>query len=68
MNTGNLTILDIRQSFLAGLKELYDTDEINGIIYILFEEFLGWPRTKLHLEPRAVIAGGVCGSEGRNGE
>ena len=60
MNTGNLTILDIRQSFFAGLKELYDTDEINGIIYILFEEFLGWPRTKLHLEPGAVITGAEC--------
>lgn len=47
--------MEIRQSFLARLKGLYDKEEINSIAYILFEDFLGWPRTKLHLEAGAVI-------------
>jgi release factor glutamine methyltransferase len=55
MNSGNTTVMQIRQSFLAGLKELYEKDEINNITYILFEEFLGWPRTKLYLEAVAAI-------------
>ncbi|MCX6283530.1 MAG: peptide chain release factor N(5)-glutamine methyltransferase [Bacteroidetes bacterium] len=49
------TIKSIRTAFLEGLKELYEADEINSITYILFEEFLGWPKTKLHIEPFAIV-------------
>lgn len=55
MNTGTFTVTDIRKTFLEGLKDMYDVEEINSIIYILFEDFLGWPRTKLHLEPLARL-------------
>ncbi len=50
------TISGIRTSYLSGLRDLYDADEINSILYILFEDFLGWPKTKLHLEPLTALA------------
>ena len=50
------TISSIRALYLSGLRDLYEADEINSILYILFEDFLGWPKTKLHLEPFAVVA------------
>jgi len=56
MNALSLTVSDIRRFFLTKLREQYDIEEINSIIYILFEEFLGWSRTKLHLEPEAGIS------------
>ncbi len=56
MNASGLTAKEIRQSFHAGLKEMYDADEINSIIYLLFEEFVGWSKTMLHLEPGKMLA------------
>jgi len=51
MNQGKVTLRSIRNDFHEELENLYDAHEINSILYILFEDLLGWPRTKLHLEP-----------------
>ena len=37
------------------LKGIYPATEIRQFVYILFEEYLGWQRTKLHLSPDAEI-------------
>jgi len=55
MNNGNPTVADIRQSFKTKLRGIYDTNEINSIVNILFYEFLGWPRIRLYLEPQTVL-------------
>ncbi|MCX6285573.1 MAG: peptide chain release factor N(5)-glutamine methyltransferase [Bacteroidetes bacterium] len=55
MKKADHTVNDIRRSFLTGLKDLYDADEINSILYLLFEEFLGWTKPKLHVEPGARL-------------
>jgi len=54
---GPSTVSALRRLFHEKLRYLYELPEINSIIYILFGEFLGWPRTRLHLEPDAVIEG-----------
>ena len=55
MKQGDHTVRSIRGAFQDELKGLYDVEEINSILYILFEDFRGWPRTKLHTEPGTLI-------------
>lgn len=54
---GPSTVSALRRLFLENLRNLYEPGEINSIIYILFDEFLGWPRTRLHLEPDTIMEG-----------
>lgn len=55
MNQGDHNFRSIRAAFLDELKGLYDAEEINSILYILFEDIRGWPRTKLHTEPGTLL-------------
>jgi len=56
MNQGDFTVQAIKRAFYLGLKEMYGQEEINSILYMLFEEFEGWTKTRLHLEPRAIVS------------
>lgn len=55
MNQGEYSVRSIREAIRDGLKGLYDAEEADSIWYILSEDFLGWPRTKLHTEPGRLI-------------
>ena len=55
MKQGPYSVKSIRDAFHEELKGLYDAEETNSILYILFEDFLGWPRTKLHTGPGTEI-------------
>ena len=55
MDNRNLSVNDIRKTYRSALRGLYPADEINSILYILFEEFLQWPKTRVHLEPGTVL-------------
>ena len=48
---GNKIILikNLIDEFEARLSGWYSPEEIRQIVYMLFEEYLGWPKTKLHL-------------------
>jgi len=55
MKQGDHTVRSIQAVFQDELKGLYDADEINSILYILFEGITGWPRTTLHTEPGTFV-------------
>ncbi|MCX6282596.1 MAG: peptide chain release factor N(5)-glutamine methyltransferase [Bacteroidetes bacterium] len=55
MKKAGPTVRDVRKSFQTGLRDLYSHDETDSIMYILFEDFLGWPKTKLHLDHSARL-------------
>ncbi len=49
MENGDFLVKNLVSAFNARLSELYSREEIGQIIYMVFEEYLGWSRTKVHL-------------------
>ena len=41
---------------ISGLRNIYDEGESRSIINILFKEFLGWSKTRVHLEGDSILA------------
>ncbi|MEI7527266.1 MAG: hypothetical protein WCJ95_23155, partial [Mariniphaga sp.] len=56
---GNKIILikNLIDEFEARLSGWYSPEEIRQIVYMLFEEYLGWPKTKLHLSYTMELPG-----------
>ncbi len=55
MNQGTFSVRSIMDAFHEQMKCLYDAEETSSILCILFEDFLGWSRLKLHMDPSAEI-------------
>jgi len=48
----------IIEEFRSRLEGIYPSGEVMQFLYILFEEYLNWPRTQVHLEQRTIIPEG----------
>lgn len=55
METAALNVKKIIETFRRGLENSYSGNEIMQFIYILFAEYLKWPKTRVHLEPDFLI-------------
>jgi len=55
MKTEALPVKKMIDSFRKTLKNSYSGNEIMQFIYILFSEYLNWPKTRIHLEPDFLI-------------
>jgi len=61
MENGLTSVKNLVSEFRLELKAIYRDDEISQFIYMLFEEYMGWPKTKVHLGynleiPEATLA------------
>ncbi len=48
-------VKNVIDDFDINLKGIYPAREIRQFVYMLFEEFMGWQKTKIHLSPDAAI-------------
>ena len=55
MDTGIHTAGDIREYGFSVLRPMYGDDEAKSIIYILFEDFIGWSKARLHTDSALVL-------------
>ena len=55
MENSITSVNNLRKEFSTKLSEFYHDDEIAQMIYMLFEEYLGWSKTKVHLSYNAEI-------------
>ncbi len=51
----DFTIKKMRDLFQEKLTGIYRPEEVRSLLYILFDHFLNWPKTLLHLEPGKPI-------------
>ena len=52
------TAKEVTEIFLAQLAGEYPPEEIRNFVYILFEHYLKWPRTRLHSDPGEMLSAG----------
>ncbi len=61
MENSTISVNNLRKEFSTKLSGFYHEEEITQIIYMLFEEYLGWSKTQVHLSynseiPQAVLS------------
>ena len=57
MDTGIQTAGDIRKYCFSVLRPMVGDEEAKSIIYILFEDFIGWSKARLHTDSARVLPG-----------
>jgi len=50
-------VKNVVRDFNAGLQNLYPANEIMSFVYLLFDEYLQWPKTKVHLSYEVSLNG-----------
>ncbi len=57
MESPSAFVKNIIRDFKTGLESLYPADEIMNFVYILFDEYLQWPKAKIHLSYEIKLDG-----------
>ncbi len=55
MENSIISVNNLRKEFSTKLSGFYHDEEIAQIIYMLFEEYLGWSKTQVHLSHNSEI-------------
>ena len=55
MENSITSVKNLRKEFITKLSGFYHEEEITQMIYMLFEEYLGWSKTKVHLSYNSEI-------------